>query len=898
MPDGTTPNVHDWRADIRARIASARLHPQDEADVVEEVGQHLEQQFDEMAPRIGAEAARGQLLAQLRDQEFDDALARRRRRARPSRSRVWSSTSVWRDVRYGLRSLRRSPGLVAAGVAALALGIGLTTMMFSVIYGLFIKGLPFDDASRIAMASYIDPAKGIEEIQIPLGDVVRYRARQRSFETFGGYFLGTATVAGGDRPDRVGVARILAGLFEVTRVRPMLGRTFAPADNDPGAPPTAVLSYALWRDRYSSDSGAVGNTVRVNGRPYTIIGVMPERYIFPQRVELWLPVQTNAALLQPGEGPGLSIVGRLAPNVSYEQANAELVGVSRQLAAERKPAAELHAVVRPFIKGVVPARAIAVLYAMLGAVFLVLLVACANVANLLLNRAASRTREIGIHVALGASRITVVRHALIESSIIAALAALIGAGLAQGGIVAFNRATAGGDIPFWADVHLHVPVLLFAIATAIAASLASGLLPAIHSARLDVSTILKDESQAASSLRVGRLSRTIVVAEIALSSAMLLAAGFMTKTIVRLGAIEPGFATADVSTARINLLAADSLRHRQFFETLERNLTALPGLDGAYLGNGLPGTGWRGDKTGDPVAIEGRGYTREQDYPLARWLAVSPGFFQTFAVSALRGRAILPSDREDTPGVAVISEGFARRYFPGTEPIGRRIRFGTGSDGEWLTIVGVMPTLYAAGIQSPNEDAWPAEVLTAFWQQPRLASASIALRGPATVASAATLRKIVASLDPDVAVYATDSMDELLARQMQFIRVFGTMFVIFGVVSLVLAAIGLYAVMAFAVTRRVRELGIRMALGATNRNVVLMVCRQGALQILVGMSLGLVAGTALVRLVRAMLFEFRPGDPVVFGLVAGVLGAAAFVACIIPAVAATRVDPLIALRTD
>jgi predicted permease len=394
------------------------------------------------------------------------------------------------------------------------------------------------------------------------------------------------------------------------------------------------------------------------------------------------------------------------------------------------------------------------------------------------------------------------------------------------------------------------------------------------------------------------LSRAIVVAEIALSSAMLLAAGFMTKTIVRLGAVEPGFATADVFSARINLLAADSLTHRQFFETLERNLTGLPGLTGAYLGNGLPGTGWRGDKTGDPVAIEGRAYTREQDYPLARWLAVSPGFFQTFGVTALRGRAILASDRENAPGVAVISEGFARRYFAGTEPLGRRIRFGTGTDGEWLTIVGVMPTLYAAGIQSASEDAWPAEVLTAFWQQPRLASASIALRGPATVASAATLRKIVAALNPDVAVYATDSMEAVLARPLLFVRVFGTMFVIFGMVSLMLAAIGLYAVMAFAVTRRVRELGIRMALGATNRSVVLMVCRQGATQILVGMSLGLVAGTALVRLIRVMLFEFRPGDPLVFGLVAGVLGAAALVACVIPAIAATRVDPLIALRTD
>ena len=788
---------------------------------------------------------------------------------------------------------------MVAGTAALALGIGLTTMMFSIIYGMFIKGLPFDDAPRIAMAHYADPEQGMEELPIPLGDFVRYRARQRSFETLGGYSLGTATVAGGDRPDRVGVARVLAGLFEVTRVRPMLGRTFAPADNDPAAPPTVMVSHATWRDRFASDSGAIGKTLRVNGRPYTIIGVMPERYVFPQRVEIWLPVQTNAAPLQPGQGPELSFVGRLRPNVSYEQANAELDGVSRQLAAERKPAVVLHAMVRPFIRGVVPARAIAMLYAMLGAVFLVLLVACANVANLLLNRAANRTREIGIHVALGASRMAVVRHSLIESAMLAALAALFGTALAQGGIVAFNRVTAGADIPFWTDVRLHVPVLLFVIATAIAASIVSGLMPAIHSARLDVSTILKDESQAASSLRVGKLSRVIVTAEIALSSAMLLAAGFMTKTIVRLGAVEPGFITADVLSARINLLAADSLRHRRFFEALEQNLAAMPGVQGAYLGNGLPGTGWRGGKTGDPLAIEGRVYTREQDQPAARWLAVSSGFFQTFGVAALRGRAILASDRENSPRVAMISEGFARRYFPGVEPIGRRIRFGEiGSEGEWLTIVGVMPTLYAAGIQNASEDPWPSEVLTAFWQQPRLASASIAVRGPASVASAATLRKIVGALDPDVAVYATDSMDEVLERPMLFVRVFGTMFVIFGIVSLVLAAIGLYAVMAFTVSRRVRELGIRMALGATSGSVVRMVCRQGAAQIVIGVSLGLVAGAGLVRLVRAMLFEFQAADPLVFAVVAGVLGVAAFVACIIPAIGATRVDPLVALRTD
>lgn len=890
--------MHDWRADVRARLSSARLHPQDEAEIVEEVGQHLEEQFAELAPLIGTGPARDRLLAQLRDQEFDGALARRRRRARPTLARTWRSTSLWRDVRYGVRSLRRSPGTVAAGTAALALGIGLTTVMFSVIYGTLLKGVPFEHSARIAGIHYADPAR--EDDQIPFADFVRYRQQQRSFEAFGAYFNGTANVSGGDRPDRVDMARMTAGAFEVTGVRAMLGRTFTPNDNEPASPPTVVLSYAMWRDQYASDSGAIGKTLRVNGRPYTIVGVMPDGFEFPlTSTKAWLPLQTDPAPLRPGQGPGLTVIARLRPGVAFERANAELATLSHRLSTELEPGTvERRAIVEPFVRATLPARVYSLLYAMLGAVLLVLLVACANVANLLLDRAVGRTREIGIRTALGASRLAVVRQSLVESSILALLAAMVGTGIAQAGIVLFNRAFTDNP-PFWIDVRLHPPVLLFVLLTAVAASLLSGLLPAIQSSRLDVSAILKDESHAASALRVGRLSRTIVAVEIALSSAILVVAGLMTKSIVQVRAIDPRFASSDVFTARVSLTGADTLRQRRFFETLERDLATVPGLSGVSLGNGLPGTEWRGGIRGAPLAVEGRAYARPQDYPTARLLAVSPGFFQAFGVSVLRGRAVLASDRAESQPVAVVSDAFAQRYFPGAEPIGHRIRLGAaGSEGEWLTIVGVMPTLYAASIVSASEDHWPPEVVTPFWQEKRWSSASIALRGPASVASAATLRKMVAALDPDAPVYAAATMDELLARSNWAVHLFGTMFVIFGVVALVLAAIGLYAVMAFSVSRRVREMGIRMALGATSGDVIRVVCRRGATQVLVGMSLGLLAGAALARLVRAMLFEVHPDDPVVFALVAGVLGAAALVACIIPAIGATRVDPQVALRTE
>jgi putative ABC transport system permease protein len=892
--------IHDWRADVRARLRSARLHPQDEAGIVDEVAQHLEAQFAELAPTLGAAAARARLLAELDEQGFDEAAAPRRRRTRPAPTRVWGAGSLWRDVRYGVRSLRRSPAMVVAGTLALALGIGLTTMMFSIIYGMLIKGLPFDDAPRIAVIKYADPANSDEDTAIPLGDFVRFRARQRSFETVGGYSLGTATVSGGDRPDRVLAARVTAGALDVTRVRAMLGRTFTLADDDPAAPPTAVIGYPMWRDRYASDSAVVGKVVRVDGRPHTIVGVMPERFDFPRAEQIWIALQRDVATLRPGEGTALSVVGRLRPGVAYERASAELSGIVRQLAAERVPAVELHGIAMPFVRAMMPGRVYTLFYAMLGAVMLVLVVACANVANLLLDRAVSRTREIGIRTSLGASRLAVIRQSLVESTLLAMLAAVVGTGVAQAGIVAFNRAMADNEHPFWMDIRLHPPVLAFVLGVAMLASLVSGILPALQSARLDVSATLKDDSLAVSGRRVGRLSRMIVGVEIALSTAMLVAAGFMTKSIVKLRAVEPGFTTAGVYTARVSPSSTDPAAQRRFLEALEQRLGALPGAAGAYVGAELPGSGW----SGEALAIEGRTYAREHDRPTVRALAVSPGFFATFGVRVLRGRAIAPSDGAGSPRVAVISESFARRHLAGMDPIGRRIRLGGSDsdvrssapspDGEWATIVGVVPTMFALSMRNP----WPAEVLTAFWQGDSWPSASVALRGPPDVASAAPIRRLVAALDPEVPLYTAASMDDVLSKQVWIFHVLGTMFVIFGVTSLALAAIGLYAVMAFSVSRRTRELGIRIALGASSSSVIRMVCEQGAAQVTLGIAAGFLAGAGIVRIARAVLFEVQPNDLAVFAVVAGVLGAAALVACVIPAIRATRVDPLVALRAE
>jgi putative ABC transport system permease protein len=886
-----TREPYDWRSDVRARLAGAGLRPEDEAQIVEEVGHHLEQQFAEMVPRIGRAAAREALLSQLQRNEFDDALAGRRRRATPSRARVWSSSSIMHDIRYGLRSLRRSPGTLVAGSTALALGIGLTTTMFSVIYGLLIKGLPYDEPSRIAVVKFIDPTRPGVDALVPLGDLTEYRARQRSFESLGGYAMATVNVSGGDRPDRVAAARVTTGVLGVTRVRPDLGRTLGEADFTVGAHPTAVLSHALWRDRFASDPGALGGMIQVDGRWHTIVGIMPPGFEFPATTRVWLPLPTDPAPSKATD-PGVSLIGRLRPDVPYDNANAEFKELARQVAAAR-PAADssLRIAVLPFVRASVNPRVYTLLYAMLGAVFLVLIVACANVANLLLDRAVNRSREIGIRTALGASRLAVMRQSLVESGILALIAACLGVVIAQLGITLFNRAVAQvPGPPFWMDIRLHPPVLAFVVAVAVGASLVSGLLPAIQASRLDVAAILKDESHGASSLRVGRLSRTIVVVQIAVSSAVLLASGFVTRTIVNLRNVDPRFETRGITTARVTLATQDTTQQRAFFEALDREVEKLPGGEGAYIGSGLPGTGW----SWRPVSLDGETYRRDRDHQIVRTLSVTPGFFQTFGVHVLRGRAIGVGDRGTSDGVAVVSESFARRVLHGRDPLGARFRLSVAADAPWVTVVGVIPTLFSSTI----EDPWPAEVLTSFWQQGGLASAALAYRGVENGSAAASLRKIVAAIDPEVPVYGVQSMSEVIAQPRLFFDVFATMFIVFGLVALALSAIGLYAVMTFSVSRRAREMGIRLALGATAGSVLGLILRQGARQTSIGMAIGFLAGLLLVRAIAAALFGVRPGDPLVLLAVAGVLGGSAAIACLVPARRATRVDPVVALRSE
>lgn len=802
--------------------------------------------------------------------------------------------SLFRDVRYGIRSLIKSPGLSLVATIALAFGIGLTTTMFSIIYGAWMKGLPFPDGDRIVAVFRNNLTVGAQQMGVPISDYEEYRTQQRSFETLAAWYTGTVNVSGTAEAERFGGAFVTPSMFRVAPARPVLGRTLQEGEEGPGAPRVAVISYGMWRRRFGGDPDVVGQNLRANGNPFTIVGVMPEGYEFPGNASIWLPLPLDPVGTPRGEGQWLSVAGKLRPSVSIDAATMDLNAIARRLQEEWKATNEnIGAVARPFVDAFIGDEPKKLLYTMLGAVFFVLLIACANVANLLLDRAAHRSKEVGIRTALGASRGAVVRQFLAEALALSLAGAFLGTLLAQLDITLFTRAIADSEPPFFIDIALHPPVLAFVIGVALISTFFSGIIPALQSSRADINEVLKDETRGSSSLKIGRMSRGLVVLEIALSCGLLVASGLMIKSVTQLRNMDPGFDPRNVFTARLGFPAGytDTLAQQQFYEQLRARLGEMPGAQGAAIASQLPGVGANGTR----FMVEGETYATDRDLPDSRWLAVSPGFFETFAFRVLQGRVIDDRDRADGLPVAVVNQAFAERYFAGADPIGRRFRpGGLTSERPWVTVVGVVPTMYTGDPEEPRDPFFYVPLAQAH---SNFVSLAVRTSGP-PLAITSDVRRTVASLDQDIPIYWVYSMDEALARPTWYIRIFGTMFMIFGVIALFLASVGLYAVMSFSVSRRLREVGIRMALGAQGRDVLRLVFRQGAWQLAVGLVLGLALAAGLGNLVQVILFEVKPRDPAIFGGVVAVLALTGFIACLVPARRAMRIDPLIALRTE
>ncbi len=802
--------------------------------------------------------------------------------------------ALLRDVRYGIRSLAKSPGLAFVATLALTLGIGLTAVMFSIIYGALMKGLPFQEGNRIVQMVRANPVTGSRNMGTPIGDYVDYRNQQKTLSSLGAYYTGTVNVSGEVEAERFTGAWVTASTFELSRIRPHLGRVIQSGEDAPGGPKVAVLGYGMWQRRFGSDSAIVGKALRANGEPYTIIGVMPEGFRFPDDAAIWLPLQLDPVGLQRGRGNWLTVVGRLKDGVSMEAATADVQAIAQRLATEYKETNEnINASVMGYVDAEMGPEPRKLLYTMLGAVFFVLLIACANVANLLLDRAAHKSKEVGIRTALGATRGAVIRQFLTEAFVLSAVGGVLGTVLAWVGITLFNRAIVDTQPPFFIDIALHPPVLLFVVLLSLGATMFSGIIPAYQSSRSDLNEVLKDETRGSSSLKIGKMSKVLVVFEIALSCGLLVASGLMIKSVTKLRTMDPGFRTHDIFTARVGFPATytDTAMQKRFYEQLGERLLQIPGTRQAALMAGLPSVGGNGND----FTVEGVTYNEDRDVPNTSYNTVSPGFFETFEIRAVKGRVLDETDREAGLPVVVINQTFAERYFEGKDPVGRRIRVGgRTSERPWMTIVGIVPTSYSGDTEEPRE---PYFYVPLSQNHSSFASFAVQTTGnPLAITS--QVRQAVSSLNPDIPIYWVYSMEEAFARPTWFIRVFGTMFMIFGLIALFLASVGLYAVMSFAVSRRVREVGIRMALGAQARDVVSMIFGQGAWQLGIGLVLGLGLAAGVAQLMTILLFDVQPRDPAIFGSVILVLAVAGLSACLVPARRATRVDPLVALRAD
>jgi len=809
-------------------------------------------------------------------------------------------TDLLSSVRYSARRLMRDPGTNGLAIFALALGIGLTTIMFSIIYGGIIKGLPYDGADRMLHLERSNLAAGIESMEVPIHDFEDWRAAQRSFEEFAAYYSGTVNIAGTERADRFNGAFITASGLRMLGIQPERGRLFLDEETRPGAPRTIILGYGVWRDRFGLDEAVVGQILRVNSEPTTVIGVMPEGFAFPLNEEAWLGLPLDAATL-PREAPGttLEVFGLLREGVTLDQAHEDLSSIARRLEEEHPETNEgVGVLIQPFEEEYVGEEPRALLSTMLLAVFLVLLIACANVANLLLARISSRAKEIGIRSAIGASRGQVVTQMLTESVILALAGGVLGTAIAYWGIAVFRRAILVSQPPFWMEFGLLPPVLGMVIILTLFAGLAAGFVPAWKASGADVNAILKDETRGTSSLAMGRLARVLVVAEIALSVGLLVSAGLTARSVSNLRSTDFGFVSEGVFTGRVGVFESaypDVESRHQYFEQLREELAQIPEVETVALGTELPGVSaccW----TFGPEGVE---YDRDQDYPNAPRIAVSPGYFETFGIPLVSGRVIEARDGATDLPVVVVNQLFEREFFP-EGALGKRIRMGaSGSTQPLLTVVGVVGDAYMAGIGDNDEPNRPGLYIATAQTDNRFLSVGVRVRGGGAATSVTSaVRDAAARVDPDTPVYWAMSLDDAIRQNTWFYTIFGTLFMLFGAAALFLASVGLYGVMAFSGAQRTQEVGIRIALGARPGDVVRMMVRQGTGQIAVGVVLGLGLAVLLSRGLELILFGVNPNDPLAYIVVVILLAATGLLATFVPARKASRTDPMVAFRYE
>src|ERR1043166_477443 len=821
-------------------------------------------------------------------------------------------TTLLQDLRYGALNLLKTPAITFIVILALALGIGANTAIFSVLNAVVLTPLPFDQPGELLFLNERSPV--LDEMSISYPNFTDWRNQNHVFEKIGVSNRRSYNLTGYGEAEQILTGQCSADLFAALRAKPLIGRVFTNDEDKPGAAPVVVLSYALWQRRFGGQANILNQSLTFNSKSYTVIGVMPPEYAFPTRVEMWVPVgplSDDPNWQQRGNHPGLYGVGRLKPGVTQAQAQADMNNIAANLNKQFPDSNANNGIrMRTMMEVLVGDTVKQTLWILFGAVSFVLLIACANIANLLLARATGRRKEMAIRAAMGASRWRIARQLLTESVLLALIGGGLGLGIARLA-VKFILYISPSAIPRSREIGLDWRVLAFTLGVSVLTGILFGLVPALQAREVDVHETLKEAGRGTSARHWLRSS--LVIVEVATTMVLLIGAGLMIRSFYRLQNVNPGFSYENLTSFTVALPGRKYTtpeQRSQFFNRLVANLRTLPGVQSVGAASGLPlgNNGWQ-----TSFIIDGRPKPRPEDSPLMEACTVTPDYFRAMNIPLLRGRYY--NDHDDRTFVAgkdlsklnegerlgagtkviIVDEEFAKRYWPGEEAVGKRIRFGTDPTAPALEVVGVVGRVK---MEALDDDSNRVQGYFSFAQVP-FTGMTVVVKGngdPNQLIAAA--RNQVRSLDPDQPIYNIRTMDEIRGDSVAPQRLNLTLLSIFAGIAFVLAIVGIYGVMSYAVTQRTHEIGIRMAIGAQPRDVFRMILGQGMFLTIIGMAAGLLGAFALTRLMATMLFSIKPTDPITFGVVALILVVVALLACYIPGRRATKVDPVNSLRYE
>jgi len=824
------------------------------------------------------------------------------------------------DVRHGLRILFKEKSFCLLAVLVLALGIAGVTTQFTVVNAFVLRGFSFPHPEQLMSVGLIDPQGTPQQNNFGNGNIPTaqdyedLKAGQQSFALMAGYLNGsTINVSYKNNPQRYTGGYVTEDFFRIVGVSPSIGRDFTAEDNKPGAEKTTILGYDIWKRDFGGDPNIVGQSVRINGKAATIIGVMPQNFKFPQSEELWVPLY-NEFPVKPRDdaragGGAPAVMGRLKDGVSVDQANAEFAALAKRMAKDNPKTNEhlTSANVQLLLNSFVGPQLRATVYAMLGAVLLVLVIACVNVMNMQFGRAALRAKELAIRGALGATRWRLVRQMITESFLIAAMGGIVGVFLAQWGVSLLVRATNAlpFPLPYWVKFTIDGRVLFFTLAIVVVATILSGLVPAILSARANTSEMMKEGGRGNSSRLVNVITRILVIGQIALTAALLIAATLQIKSIRNQTTQNYGYDENAVYSARMGLMEGDyptdDAKH-QFFVRALRTLRSNPSFDNAAMTDRFRMTFAPGGR----YEVEGQTYVTDKDRPQGNSESVSDNYFTTLGLKLLEGRDFTIEDSDARQPVAIVNASFAHKYFGNQSAVGHQVRrFNPAKPEPWRTIVGVAPDMLMQGPFNAQQDSVGYYVpLLATTPAAQFCTIVVRPRGGMNAANmGSVLSKAIAELDSNLPTYFAGTPARLHDEILGVNRLTATLFTIFGAVAFALSAVGLYGVMSFSVNQRTQEFGIRMALGADAKRIFRMVMQQGAWQLAIGLVLGtgaaaLLLGVLAAQALQNFLFKVKPLDPTIYLVVAGLLTLVAAISCFVPARRATRVNPMEALRNE